>query len=146
MWRRKKLIVIGLISAVLLVGSIGGVAFAQTESGADSRPAVPCGAVIDRVCEIYEENTGVAIEPEALEDAFAQARIEDRQELMESRIQNLVEQGEMTQEQADQYLEWWQSKPDVSPAFGFKGHGDFRGGGGMFRGGMRGPCFPVEEE
>ena len=70
MWRKKRFIIPGIIAAVV-AASLGGVAFAQSESGDDGQP----GAVLDRVCEIYEENTGVAIDSEALRDAFAQVNV-----------------------------------------------------------------------
>jgi hypothetical protein len=65
------------------------------------------------VCEIYQENTGVAIDPQQLKDAFVQAQDEMELNALESRLQSLVDQGRITQEEADQYLEWWKSKPDV---------------------------------
>jgi len=65
------------------------------------------------VCEIYEENTGVTIDPQQLRDAFAQARSETELEVLGSRLQYLVDQGKITQDEADQYLEWWESRPDV---------------------------------
>ena len=75
MWRGKKFLVVTVLAAVLLAGGIGGVALAQ-EEGDDAQPESQCGNLLERVCEIYEENTGAAIDAEALKDAFAQARSE----------------------------------------------------------------------
>ena len=93
-------------------------------------------ALLDRVCQIYQENTGVAIDLQQLKDAFTQAQREMQDEALQSRLQKLVDEGKITQEEADQYLEWWQSRPNIElPELGgFGGHGH---GGGMMWGGGR---------
>ena len=117
MWRSKKFIAI-VLAAVLLGGGTVGVVLAADNGDKDG--SLP-EALLDRVCAIYQENTGNDIDSEALKDAFAQASSEMRNEALQSRLQNLVDQGKITQEQADQYLEWWQAKPDVPAGFGFRG-------------------------
>jgi polyhydroxyalkanoate synthesis regulator phasin len=88
-------------------------------------------ALLDRACAIYQESTGVAIDSEQLRDALDQARGELQEEALETRLQNLVDEGQMTQEEADQYLEWWQSRPDIQlPLPGLGGPGP---GGGMMQ-------------
>ena len=138
MWRSKRFIVIAL-AAVLLVGSAVGVVVAG-ENGDEqgSPPEAQHEALLDRVCEIYEDNTGDDIDPEALQAAVAQAQRELRDEAMQNRLQNLVEQGKISQGEADQYLEWWQARPDAAVGFGCRGHGRFRGIGGPL--GWGGPC------
>ena len=134
MRRSKKLIIVAVLAALILIGSIGGIALAN--NGDDSQPGTPFAGLLDRVCAIYKNNTGNDIDPEALANAFDQAQKEIRTEAMKNRLQSLVEQGQITQEQADQYLEWQQSRPDVpfgsdAPfGFGFHGHGGPRGFGG----------------
>ena len=88
MWRRKKFIIIGLLATVLLVGSIGGVALAQTENGDASQPTT----LLARVAEI------LGIDQQKLEDAFAQAQSEMRDEALDSRLQKLVDEGKITEE------------------------------------------------
>ncbi len=144
MWRKKKLIAIAVLAAVMLAGTIGGVVLAA-DNGDDSEPEAKYEALLDRVCEIYQENTGVAIDQEALKDAFAQAQSEMQTEALETWLQSLVEEGEITRAQADDYLEWWQARPDVPAEFGFGGRGGFHGMSGPR--GMRGsgwPCAPTE--
>lgn len=145
MFRSKKLIVGVVLAVVLLAGSIGGVALAA-DGDDDSLPEARYGALLDKVCEIYKEKTGVTIDPQELEDAFAQAQSEMRTEALENHLQSLVEQEEITQDEADQYKMWLESKPDVSLGFGFRGHGGFCGPGGFpGMGGMPGfggPCPP----
>ena len=142
MWRGKKVMVIAL-AAILLVGSSVGVVLADDNGDeAGSPPEARHWALLDRVCEIYEENTGTTIDQQALQDAFAQARSEIQAEAMQNRLANLVDKGRITQDEADQYLEWWQSRPDVSVGFGFRGRGGFRGMGGPL--GWGGPGAPTE--
>ena len=84
MWKNKKVILLTALATALLIGSIAGVTFAQTQT-------------------------------------------EMQNEALQSRLQNLVSEGKMTQEQADEYLQWWQSRPDT-PLL------EPRGGGGMMGG------------
>jgi len=133
MWRTKKFIIVAVSVAVLLAGSIVGVAFAANNAD-NSQPKAPGEDLLPKVCAIYEQKTGVTIDQAALKDAFAQATKEIQQEQEKACLQNLVTDGKITQEQADEYLKWWQSKPDVPIGFGFGGHGRFPGKGG--------PCAP----
>lgn len=141
MWRSKKVIVGAVLAAVMLFASIGGAAMADTGDGSSLKAKF--GEHFDRVCEIYEENTGVAIDQEALRDAFTQARdemcpeaLQDGRmidpEAMQERLQNLVDEGRITQEQADKMIERWESVTDGEEGFGFKGMGRMRGFGGLY--------------
>ena len=132
MWRRKKLVVVAVLATAVLAGSIGGAVIAA-DNGEDGNPEAALGTLLDRVCAIYEEKTGVAIDQEALKDAFDQAQSEMRTEALETWLQSLVEAGKITQEQADEYLQWQQARPDVPLGPGPNAHGRFRGHGG-FRG------------
>jgi maltose-binding protein MalE len=138
MWRSKKFIIIAVVAVVLLAGSISGVALAAS-NGDDSQSKAPGGDLLEKVCTIYQQKTGVTIDQAALKDSFAQAQSEIRKEWEQARLQDMVTQGKITQEQADQYLNWLQSKPNVPlpDAFGFgpRGHGRFPG--------MGGPCAPA---
>jgi uncharacterized protein HemX len=132
MWRSKKFILITVLAVVALGGSIGGVALAQT-SNDNSQPAAQHEALLDKVCAIYEQNTGTAINSGELQKAFAQARSEMQDEALDNYLKGLVDKGTITQEQADQYKAWLKSKPDVAIPFapGFPGLGMHRGGGGF---------------
>lgn len=148
MQKRKWLIPTVVASVLLIGGIVGGVVVAASDSSSSteeqSEPADRCQAFLDRACAIYEENTGVAIDSEQLRDALNQARKEMQDEALASWLQNLVDNGKITQEQADQYLEWWQSRPDIElPGLGGRRHGD----GMMWDSGLGprgGPCFPGE--
>ena len=147
--RKRKWFVPVLVASVLLIGGItGGLVVAannsssNTTAGNQTQGADRYQALLDRACAIYEEKTGVAIDSEQLKDALDQAQGELREEALETRIQKLVDEGKITQEEANQYLEWWQSRPDIEvPLPGLGGPGP---GGGMMQGrgfGPRGgPC------
>ncbi len=121
MWRSKKLAIVAALALVVLAGSIGGVVVAQNRD--DSQPEAQHEALLARVCEIYQEKSGVAIDQELLKDSFAEAQAEMRDEAVQNRLANLVEKGRITQDEADQCLEWWQARPDVAGGFGFRGMG-----------------------
>ena len=99
MWKRKKFI-IPLVVAGVLAGSLAGAAFAQ--EGDEVGPP-PGGTLIERLAE------KLGIGQSELETAFAEVRSEMRN----SRLQELVEQGRLTQEEADQFGEWRQARPDM---------------------------------
>ncbi|MFH1169182.1 MAG: hypothetical protein V1691_00670 [Chloroflexota bacterium] len=144
MWHNKKFLLGMVVAVVLVLGSIGGVALAQTDNSNTSPTASNLGTLLDRALAIYQEKTGVTIDSAVLKDSITQAGQEARSEAMKNQLQSLVDQGRLTQEQADQYLQWWQSKPDVPGNFGFpglRGHFGFRGMGGMWgRGGTQAPA------
>ena len=149
--RKRKWFVPVVVVSVLLIGSIvgGAIVAAQDSSGSiedQSQATDRHQVLLERVCAIYEEKTGVAIYSEQLKDALKQAREEMRDEALENRLENLVDEGKITDEEASQLLEWWQSRPDVElPLPGFGGPAP---GGGIMQGrGFQhwgGPC-PVPD-
>ena len=132
MWRKKKLIAIAVLAAVMLAATISGVVLA-TDNSDDSEPEAKYETLLNRVCEIYQEKTGVAIDQVALKDAFTQTQSEMQTSALENYLQSLVEQDKITQEQPDDYLKWWQVRPDVPARIGFGGRGGFRGMAGPHR-------------
>lgn len=117
MWRSKKFIIVGALIAVVLIGSTAGAVLANDDE-TETEPETQCNAMLERVCEIYEENTGVAIDADDLKDAFAQATSESRNAALQSFLDKMVEEGTITQEEADQYMEWWQQRPDIANRLG----------------------------
>jgi hypothetical protein len=142
MWKSKKFILIVIAVVVAVAGSLAGVAFAQTENSDDSQ----IKTIFDRVTEILVAE-GVNVTSDQLKDAFTQAQGDIRTEALQDRLQALVEEGKLTQEEADQYLEWWQAKPDVPAGFEFRGWDGFGGMHGM-RGmhGSGGLCVPAQAQ
>lgn len=103
MWKRKKFI-IPLVAAVALTGILAGSVFAQEGDEIDSPPG---GMLIERLAE------KLGIEQSELETAFAEVRSEMRDEAQSSRLEALVEQGKLTQQEANQFEEWWQARPEM---------------------------------
>ena len=154
MWRSKKFIVIALLAVVVLVGSIGGIVFAQTENGDDSQPEARYGALLEKVCEIYNVNPDRPsdIDCDVLKDAFAEAGSqmcpegmpnggemdpEAMQETMLERLEALHYQDKITDDQYENMKARIESMPDDAPIrFGFRGHGFPRFFGP--------PCEPAE--
>ena len=148
MWKRKWFIPVVVVSVLLIGGIVGGVVIAGSDNSSNtenqSQASDRYQALLDRACAIYEEKTGVAIDSEQLKDALAQAQSEMRDEALESWLQDLVNEDKITQGEADQYLEWWQSRPDIElPLPGLVGHGS--GGGVVWGRGFQawgGSCPP----
>jgi len=123
------------------IGGIAGEVIAAADDNSSnaenqSQPSDRYHVLLDRACAIYEGETGVAIDSEQLKDALDQAQTEMQNEALERRLQNLVDEGKITQEKADQYMEWWQYRPDIElPLPGLGGRGP--GGGMMWGGGFQ---------
>ena len=64
-------------------------------------------ALTARVAEILN------IDKQKLEDAFKQAQSELREKALDTRLQELVNQGAWTQQQADAFKAWIKARPDV---------------------------------
>ncbi len=151
MQRSKKYIIIAVLAAVVLAGSIGGVVLAHDDEDINPRQA-HFDAMLDKVCEIYNENTDPDIDCDALKDAFAQARSEMLPEGMQEfrkidpeamldHLQELFDQGKINQEQFDAMKAHLESMPEDAPlGFGFRGMGRPHG----FPGPFPGPCAPTE--
>jgi hypothetical protein len=126
-WKRKKVVLLVAVAvAVLISGVVAGVTLAQSGNSTQTQANTRYQELLNKVATIYQQNTGVTIDPQQLEAAFTQAQKEMQSEALQTWLQNLVTQGKITQAQADQYLQWWNSKPDV-PLLGLT-----RGGGMMW--------------
>jgi hypothetical protein len=158
MTKKKKFIIAGVLLVAVIAGTIGGVALAQSGGPNGGGQGPDNNAMLERVAEIYEENTGTAIDAAELQTAMAQARDEIATEQREQMRQRLVDEGIITQEQldeldawlesrpdsmmTDEYKEWLESRPDIGlgpgngEGFGrmHEGFGGQCGPGGGFRG------------
>ncbi len=137
MWKgKKKFIIIGLLAVVVLAGSIAGVAFAQTATRTTPGKALLADTtsgnitLMDRVAAILK------IDPQTLKNAFTQAQKEQQDQALTDFLNKAVAQGKMTRPQADQYKQWWQSRPNVPLPGGSQPFGMHRSPGG--RRGMMG--------
>ena len=102
MWKKKKFI-IGLLVAVLIIGaSLGGTALANGNDE-DSQS----DTLLARVAEI------LGIDQQRVEEAFSQAQSELREERLDGYLQNLIDEGIITEDQAIEYKNWLESKPNM---------------------------------
>lgn len=133
---RRKWIAIPVLSALLLTIAIAGTALAQSESSDDS-PSV------SRFVEILAGKLGIG--EEELQTAVSETKAElmaehkaAREQQLRDKLAAMVEAGTITQEQADEYLDWHLNRPELAPGdsrgkFGF-GRGHHRGKRGGFWG------------
>ena len=148
MWRSKKFIIIAVLAVLVLGVALGGVAMAQDDEGINASQSANVSSFLDKVAEIYQQNTGVAIDAEELQKAFTEAGQAIRDEAQDKFLEKLVTDGKITQEQADEFKawlesrptfptdefkDWWESRPDVAGLFG-QGNGGVMPFGGMHRG------------
>ena len=103
MWRSRKFIIIAsVIAALVLVMSLTGIALAQDTGDSSGQ------SLLARVAKI------LGIDQQKVEDAFDQAQTDMQNEALDNYLNKLVEEKKITQEQADQYKAWVQSKPDMT--------------------------------
>jgi hypothetical protein len=106
---RKMKVFISVLVAVLLL--VGGTAVVMAQEDEEPVPSPEANGLLTRVAEI------LGIPEEDLIDAFQQAR----QEMMEERwkeafyraLDKAVEEGLLTQEEADEIKAWWEQKPEA---------------------------------
>ena len=125
---KKLRIIIPIAIAVVTVSVISfSVALAQENENGDSN----ANKLAAKVAEI------LGLDASEVNEAINQAHRELRDEAVQNNLNALVEKGSLTQAQADEYLDWIQSKPEGIPAIGKqffgkmglhkgrKGHGRF---------------------
>ncbi len=112
MTNSKKLIAGVLVATMALAGVLVGTISADEET--DARPGA---GITARVAELLGLDRG------DVENAFRQAVQEQREERQaqmeaarEARLQDLIDEGVVTQEQVDAWEEWLASRPDNQDA------------------------------
>ena len=140
---KKVKVLISVVAAVLLL-TVGATTAVMAQEEPEPTPEAGANGLLARVAEILD------IPNENLESAFRQARqemMQARQEMREEAcirsLDKAVEEGCITQEEANAIKEWWEQKPEVmdSGQFGHalgsqtlrRGHswGGPRGWGGL---------------
>ena len=112
---KKKWLFVPGLAGMLVLAVVGGTAFAQSENGDKGSPL---SSFAGRVASI------LGLDEATVQDAMDQARQELQDEAVQAKLDSLVEQGRITQEQAD---EWYQARPEALPHFrsGDRGFGKF---------------------
>ncbi len=98
----QKIVLATILVAVMLIASIPVIALAQEGKTPERQ-----GTLIARVAEI------LGIDQQELENALKQAQTESREETLNARLQELIAEGTLTQEQANELKAWMEAKPDV---------------------------------
>jgi hypothetical protein len=108
--RKIAKFLLSIILAVTMVVGTAGVALADDGQNTQGKS----NGLLARVAQILN------IDVQKLTDAFKQAVAEMRTERQNTGLQNLVNNGKLTQDQADKLKAWLDSRPDV-PRVGPKG-------------------------
>ncbi len=109
MRKYTKFLVIAIVAVLVLAAGFTTVAFASGSSSKEGNG--PAQTFISKVASI------LGLEEEQVADAFKQARHEMRDEAWEQRLQEAINSGELTEEQANEIREWWQDRPEVLEDF-----------------------------
>ena len=106
MSKKVKVFISVLVVALLLTVGATATVMAEGEEETTPPPEASAKGLLERVADILE------IDKEDLIDAFKQARQEIYEESFINRVNEAVEEGFITQEQADEIIEWWGQRPD----------------------------------
>ncbi|MCZ6867259.1 MAG: hypothetical protein O7E55_08030 [Chloroflexi bacterium] len=99
-----------ILTGLLVIGITGGAVLAH---GGGENGDSPVKSFASRVAGILGLNES------QVQDAFDQARTEMQDEALQAKLDKMVESGRLTQEEADEYKEWYDSRPDtLTPGFG----------------------------
>ena len=125
----KRKLMISVMMVVMVVGLTGGVVMAQPN---EPDRTGPLQGLASRIAAI------LGLDEQQVQDALDQARTEMKNEAMQSKLASLVEQGRLTQEQADEYARWYESRPpSIGPGLGGRKFGHHGRGFGRRFGGQR---------
>ncbi len=116
---KKRWLFVPLAVGLLALAITGGAALAQSSGASGDTPAKSFAA---RVATI------LGLDQAKVQDAMKQARKDMQDEALQNKLDQMVKNGRLTQDQADQLKKWYQSRPDVvAPGLPFGGRG-FHGG------------------
>ena len=102
-WALGSVAIVAVIVGVLAVGIVAG----QDDDGSESK------SFAARVAEILD------LDEDTVQDAMTEAQRNMREEAVKARLDELVASGDMTQDEADEYMTWLESAPDT--IYGHKG-------------------------
>jgi len=119
----RKYMKFGLIAIVALTAlSVGitAIAFAESPEGEVGSDTGPRQIFLSKVADI------LGLDEEQVADAFKQARQEMREERQEQRLQNAIDEGLITEAEANQIRGWWDSRPEAMQQLGPQGRQHMR--------------------
>ncbi|MFC2014076.1 hypothetical protein ACFLU8_04285 [Chloroflexota bacterium] len=103
----KRMKVLVAMLAAVFVLAIGSTAFVMAQEKPTPAPEAGVKGLLTRIAGILN------IPEEDLSNAFKQAQEEMRQEALQRFIDKAIDEGRITQEEADEYLEWWEQRPET---------------------------------
>ncbi len=103
---KVKILISVLVATLLLTVGATATVMAEGEEETTPLPEASEKGLLDRVADILE------IDTEDLINAFKQAQQEMKEEVFINRLNQAVEEGRITREQADEIIEWWGQRPD----------------------------------
>ena len=113
-----------ILTGLLVIGITGGTVLAH---GGGENGDSPIESFASRVAGIL----GLGLTEAQVQDAFDQARTEMQDEALQAKLDQLVENGRLSQEQADEYKGWYDSRPEtLTQGFGGRKFHFGRGFGG----------------
>ena len=115
MKRYMKYGIIAIVAVVALSAGITAVVSAESPEGEAGSNTGPGQIFIGKLADILESDE------EELADAFKQARQEMCEEHQEQRLQNAIDEGLITEEEAEQIRGWWDSRPEAMQQLGPQG-------------------------
>lgn len=141
---KKMKVIIAVLVAVLAL-TVGGVTTALAQD--EELPTPPFSELRENFLTKVADKLGVSVDD--LEAAITAAQQEMKEEALTSRLDKAVEEGRLTQDEADAIKEWWEQKPEcLGPGLSGDGFGfgfPAVGSGPMF-GGHRGGHWPGPPE
>ena len=129
---KKRLTIILSVTAVSVLAAVGIFAGITAQSSDDDGGK---RSFAERVASI------LGLETSDVEDAFAQAKDELREEHTDAYLAKLVEYGKLTQDEADAIQSWLDAKPDIEFTMTSK-----RGWGGKGLGGHHGAMVLADDK
>ncbi len=137
MKRRTKVLLV-VVAGLLVIAGIFGATAAFADNSTSGNGTTPAADLMQKIADNYQAITGQTLDTTALQQAFQQAQTQIQQDNLKTFLDKLVTDGVITQDQTDQYLEWFNSRPDVPQ---LNGNGGFfgrlfgpRGFGHLFEG------------
>jgi hypothetical protein len=109
MWQDKKFIIIASLLVVLIaaVGTLGGLALSRQNDNRPDQLQAARMQLLEKAANILQNNNNLT--PEQREQKV--------DNVLDNYLQKLVEEGKITQEEADQFKAWWDSRPNIPGIF-----------------------------
>ncbi len=130
---KRRWFIVSLLSAMFALGVAGGAVLAQetpTEGGTAPEPEATGQGFAARLA------SKLGLGEEVVKTAISEVRQEIHSERLQRKLAMLVEKGKLTQEQADEYLQWFESRPEfLAQGSRLRGLGGIGFHRGKFRGG-----------